>query len=119
MIGDPSGKATERPLLGPKELEKNVAGLKACLAQFSHLSAPEGVEMSPIEVVDNSTFYQDYKVLDFLRNVGKHFRVSVMLARVRVYFLERESPSLTINHIDIFHVNNEIQRISLLHRCNY
>lgn len=84
MIGDPSGRSTERPLLDNTELERNVQGLRECIEQFKHVEPPQGVDISEIEVINNADFYKDYKVLDFLRNVGKHFRVSIMLSRVRL-----------------------------------
>ena len=84
MIGDPSGRSTERPLLDTTELDRNVQGLRECIEQFKHVEPPQGVDISEIEVINNADFYKDYKVLDFLRNVGKHFRVSIMLSRVRL-----------------------------------
>jgi len=61
LIGDPSGRSTERPLLDAQEIEKNVAGIKACIDQLSRVQHPEGVEITPIEVVNNAEFYKDYK----------------------------------------------------------
>ena len=84
MIGDPSGRSTERPLLDTTELDRNVQGLRECIEQFKRVEPPQGVDISEIEVINNADFYKDYKVLDFLRNVGKHFRVSIMLSRVRL-----------------------------------
>jgi len=84
LIGDPSGRSTERPLLDTTELDRNVQGLRECIEQFKHVEPPQGVDISEIEVINNADFYKDYKVLDFLRNVGKHFRVSIMLSRVRL-----------------------------------
>lgn len=45
-----------------------------------HLSQPD-VELKPIHYVNNLDFYSDMKMLDFMRDIGKHFRVNTMLSR--------------------------------------
>lgn len=67
MIGDPSGRSTERNLLDQKTLLANKAKIRAQL------------ESHGLTVVDNLDFYKDMSVLDFLREVGKHLSVSYMI----------------------------------------
>lgn len=78
-IGDPSGKSSERPLLDDQTLAHNVK----CLDAFFHkiLKFPSGPK--PV-IVNNNDWYKNFSVLDFLRDVGKHFRVGVMIAKESV-----------------------------------
>ncbi len=71
LIGDPSGKSAERQLLTRETVQMNV---DAIAAQIKRL-VPEAV------VVNNADWFNQFNVLDFLRDVGKHFSVNAMLAR--------------------------------------
>lgn len=77
MIGDPGGRSEERNLLDLETLATNVAAIKA---QISRILGPEG----PWSLVDNLTWTADLRVLDFLRDVGKHVTVNQMVARESV-----------------------------------
>lgn len=71
LIGDPSGKSTERPLADPSVVEANV---NAITKQLQGL-IPE------VTVVNNAEWFRGMGTLDFLRDVGKHFSVNEMLKR--------------------------------------
>ena len=77
FIGDPTGRTTDRVLLTHETIERRVAVLRAQLAHFLD-TAP-----GPAQAVfaDNLDWTRDLSVLDFLRDVGAHFPVSLMLAR--------------------------------------
>ena len=77
MIGDPGGRSEERNLLDVETLTANVASIKA---QIARILGPEG----PWSLVDNHTWSQDIRLLDFLRDVGKHVTVNQMVARESV-----------------------------------
>ena len=79
MIGDPSGKSAERNLLSQEALAENVAGLRAQMARFLDFERPDGARL-----VDNYEWMKDFGYLTFLRDVGKHFPVNVMLAKESV-----------------------------------
>jgi tyrosyl-tRNA synthetase len=76
-IGDPSGRATERALLGEATLERNVRGIESCLRLLDTEGGPA------FKIVNNFDWYRDMNVLSFLRDVGKHFRLGTMLSKVR------------------------------------
>lgn len=78
MVGDPSFKTEERALLGAAELEHNLAGIRAQLERF--LDFAPGKAM----LVNNADWFRDLKYLDFLRDIGKHFSVNMMLAKESV-----------------------------------
>ena len=69
-IGDPSGRSTERNLLDPATIAANT---QAVAMQLNRLAG--------CAVVDNATWTTDLDVVSFLRDVGKHFSVNVMLTR--------------------------------------
>src|SRR5690349_2173526 len=77
MIGDPGGRSEERNLLDLETLARNVEAIKA---QIARILGPEG----PWTLVDNLTWTADLRVLDFLRDVGKHVTVNQMVARESV-----------------------------------
>ncbi|MEO7836278.1 MAG: tyrosine--tRNA ligase [Acidimicrobiales bacterium] len=74
MIGDPGGKSEERNLLSPDELAANLTGLRAQLEGFLPGAVFE----------DNGQWLSQVSVLDFLRDVGKHFTVNQMVAKESV-----------------------------------
>lgn len=77
MIGDPSGKSEERNLLSLDALRANVAGLERQIGQFLDFGAgPQSATL-----VNNYDWMSGFSYLEFLRDVGKHFPVNVMLAK--------------------------------------
>jgi tyrosyl-tRNA synthetase len=79
LIGDPSGKSTERPLIGAGEVEANSAALRAQLGKFLDFSSTAGALMR-----DNAVWLREARAIDFMRDVGKHFTVNYMLAKESV-----------------------------------
>ena len=90
MIGDPSGKSEERNLLGADELEANLAGIRSQLERFLDFSPAAGASQALL--VDNGEWLGSLQLLDFLRDVGKHFTVNAMIAKesVRARLEQRE-----------------------------
>jgi len=77
MVGDPSGKSTERNLLSEDVLRHNESCVKKQLEQFLDFSAgPTGAEM-----VNNYDWFKNFNFLEFIRDVGKHITVSYMMAK--------------------------------------
>lgn len=70
-IGDPSGKSTERVLLDAETIEKNIARIRLHFDKI--LTRPT--------LINNDTWFAKYSFIDFLRDVGKHFRVNIMLTK--------------------------------------
>ncbi|MBX3725185.1 MAG: tyrosine--tRNA ligase [Xanthomonadales bacterium] len=80
MIGDPSGKSAERNLLTREQLDHNVAAIKVQLARLLDFEA----EANPARLVDNADWTAPMGFLEFLREVGKHFPLTTMLAKESV-----------------------------------
>ncbi len=76
MIGDPSFKAQERALLTQEQLEKNLRGIRRAIDQILDLSPPSGAR-----VENNYDWIREFSFLGFLRDIGKHFSVNIMLAK--------------------------------------
>ncbi len=78
MIGDPGGKTAERALLTGEELQANLTAVRGQLERFVDLSGGRGL------LVDNREWLGELRLLDFLRDVGKHFTVNQMVAKESV-----------------------------------
>ena len=76
MIGDPSGRSSERNLLDRPTLEANVAALRVQLERFLDFTPASGAIM-----VNNLDWLGELSLIDFLRDTGKHFTVPYMLAK--------------------------------------
>jgi len=81
LIGDPSGKTKERQLLGKEDLEFNLQGIKRQLEQFLDFSPDSNYSA---RLVNNADWLTEFKFVDFLRDIGKHFRLGEMLAKESV-----------------------------------
>ena len=79
MIGDPSGKTTERQLLTPAQVADNTRGIQAQLERFLSF---EGA--SAARVRDNAAWLTPLRLVEFLRDTGKHFTVNYMLQKESV-----------------------------------
>jgi tyrosyl-tRNA synthetase len=77
MVGDPSGRSEERNLLDDETLSANVAAIKEQIGRIVDLSG-DG------RLVDNRDWTGEIRLLDFLRDVGKHVTVNQMVARESV-----------------------------------
>lgn len=80
MIGDPSGRSSERNLLTPDVLKHNIASIKEQLARFLDFDAPGNAA----RLVDNFDWFGPISYLEFLRDVGKYFTVNAMVAKESV-----------------------------------
>lgn len=88
MIGDPGGKSAERNLLTREQLNHNVGRIKVQLERLLDFNS----STNPARLVDNADWTAPVSFLDFLRDVGKHFSLSSMLAKDSVRSrLESES----------------------------
>ncbi|MDQ3123791.1 MAG: tyrosine--tRNA ligase [bacterium] len=108
MIGDPDGKATERDLLTPEQIAANKLAISE---QYRRIFA--GKEF---EIVDNYDWFKDVNYLHFLRDIGKHMPMRLMLGREFVQSrLSEEGAGISyaefsyslIQGYDFLHLNRE------------
>ncbi|SDR84043.1 tyrosyl-tRNA synthetase [Formosa sp. Hel1_31_208] len=78
MIGDPSGKSSERNLLDEKTLRHNQEAIKKQLAHF--LDFESDVPNAAV-LVNNYDWMKEFSFLEFIRDVGKHITVNYMMAK--------------------------------------
>ena len=78
MIGDPSGKESERTLLSEDELDRNLEALTRQLGRFVDL---DDRSAQSAKIVDNRTWLSELSLIEFLRDAGKHFNVNHMLQK--------------------------------------
>ncbi len=78
LIGDPSGKDKERPLLPKEQIQENATHLSE---QIRHLLR---IAPSNIEFYNNSEWLEKLSLIEFLRDTGKHISVNYMLAKESV-----------------------------------
>jgi tyrosyl-tRNA synthetase len=76
MIGDPSGKSSERTLQSLETIAENAEGIRGQLSRFLDFDGPRGAKL-----LNNVEWLGSLSLLDFLRDTGKHFSVNVMLGK--------------------------------------
>ena len=81
MIGDPSGKSSERKLLDQKKLEKNSLALKKQFLNFLDFSEKH---LNSAEMINNFDWMKEFSLIDFSREVGKHITVNYMMSKESV-----------------------------------
>lgn len=79
MIGDPSGKTVERQLLSKEDVEENSRRLQKQLARFFSFEGPHAALL-----LNNAEWLMPLRLVDFLRDIGKHFSVNAMIAKESV-----------------------------------
>ena len=76
MIGDPSGKSSERQLLTTELVDENIAAISGQLSRVLDFDGPRGALMR-----NNAEWLRALDLIGFLRDVGKHFTVNYMLQK--------------------------------------
>jgi len=79
LIGDPSFKAVERPLLTVEQIEDNLVGVREQLGRFLDFSETAGATRALL--LNNADWLTTVSLTDFLRDVGKYFTVNQMIAK--------------------------------------
>ena len=77
MVGDPSGKSSERPMLSEELLNHNLNSQKKQLRKFLDFDCGE----NSAQIVNNYDWFKNFSFLDFIREVGKHITVNYMMAK--------------------------------------
>lgn len=91
LVGDPSGRTTERQMAETAQIELNTSKLSQAIHKFFDSAATyvedrlstQSSTLPAVQVLNNLTWLKDVNLLDFLRTTGTHFRVNNMLTRDR------------------------------------
>ncbi len=78
MVGDPSGKSSERNLLDEATLQKNIEGVKEQLSRYLDFNTSGE---NAAEMVNNYDWMKNILLIDFVRDIGKHLTVNYMMAK--------------------------------------
>ncbi|WP_198470254.1 tyrosine--tRNA ligase [Acetomicrobium sp. S15 = DSM 107314] len=113
LIGDPSGKKSERPLLSLEDVERNIASIQGQLARFLDFECGKNSAL----MINNYDWLGQLKLLEFLRDVGKHFTINYMISRE--YVKSRlEDPERSISYTEFSYML--LQAYDFYHLCkNY
>ena len=112
-IGDPSGKTAERQLLSPETLKHNIDRVKVQLARLLDFET----KTNPARLMDNASWTAGVSYLEFLRDIGKHFTVNMMIAKesVRARMEDRETgisytefSYMLLQAFDFYHLCKEV-----------
>ena len=76
MIGDPSGRNSERTLQTLETIAENAEAIRRQLAKFLDFEGPNAARL-----LNNADWLTKLSLLDFLRDTGKHFSINYMLAK--------------------------------------
>ena len=117
LIGDPSFKDAERPLLTRDQLEANLDGIRNQLEGLLDFSASAG--RSRAMVLNNADWLTTMPLTDFLRDVGKHFTVNQMVAKESVRSrLDREDVGLSFTEFSYMLLQAyDFLRLNIDHGC--
>jgi tyrosyl-tRNA synthetase len=90
MVGDPSGKRTERPVMSLEQIDRNAQGI---LRQLRRFLSFEGANAARLR--NNADWLRRLHLMEFLRDTGKHFTLSLMLGKESVSSRMEEGISYT------------------------
>jgi tyrosyl-tRNA synthetase len=76
MVGDPSGKREERPVMSLEQIDRNAQGIGRQLSRFLSFEGANAARMR-----NNADWLRGIHLMDFLRDTGKHFSLGYMLQK--------------------------------------
>jgi tyrosyl-tRNA synthetase len=79
MVGDPSGKRSERPVLAIEQIDANADNIRRQLSSFLDFEGHHAARM-----LNNAEWLRSLSLMDFLRDTGKHFTLNYMLQKESV-----------------------------------
>ena len=77
LIGDPSGKKSERRLLTLDEINYNLSLVKPQLELFLDFNSG----LNSAEIVNNMDWFQDVNMISFFRDIGKYLTLNYMMSK--------------------------------------
>jgi tyrosyl-tRNA synthetase len=106
MVGDPSGKREERPVMSLEQIDRNTKGLARQLTRFLSFEGANAARMR-----NNADWLRGIPLMEFLRDIGKHFTLSYMLqkesvrSRMEVGITYTEFSYMLIQAYDFWHLH--------------
>lgn len=81
MVGDPSGKRSERPILPLDQIDRNAQAIRNQLARFLSF---DGSGSNSARLRNNADWLRELRLMDFLREAGRHLTLGFMLQKESV-----------------------------------
>ena len=81
MVGDPSGKRSERPILPLDQIDRNAQAIRSQLARFLSF---DGSGSNSARLRNNADWLRELRLMDFLREAGRHLTLGFMLQKESV-----------------------------------
>ena len=81
MVGDPSGKRSERPILPVEEIDRNAVAIRGQVARFLDFKSSGS---NAARIRNNADWLRRIPLMDFLRDTGKHLTLGFMLQKESV-----------------------------------
>lgn len=112
MVGDPSGKSTERNMMAVEQIQYNLESQKKQLQKFLNFDT---TIPNYAEIKNNYDWFKDFSFLDFIRDVGKFITVNYMMSKDSVQNRLENGMSFTefsyqlIQGYDFFYLNTKHQ----------
>ena len=78
MVGDPSGKRSERPILPLDQIDRNAQAIRDQLARFLSF---DGSGSNSARLRNNADWLRELPLMDFLREAGRHLTLGFMLQK--------------------------------------
>ena len=111
LIGDPSGKSSERSILSKGEISDNLDSIHSQLEKFLDFKSNENAA----RIINNADWLTKINLTDFLRDIGKHFTINYMMKKESVKSrLTRETgisftefSYMTLQAYDFYHLHKE------------
>lgn len=77
MVGDPGGRTTERELNSSEKVKAFVAKIRIQASRFLDFESGGNSAI----IVDNAEWTEKLSVIEYLRDIGRHFRVNAMIQK--------------------------------------
>ena len=134
LIGDPSGRSTERTMMTRETVEDNIRMFKEnfnsllyniykeehTAEYFSSLKKSPEELMSDITFVNNIDIYSNMSIIDFIRDIGIHFRMSTLLSRDSVQNRLRSTDGMTFTEFSYqLFQGYDYAYLHEKYKCNY
>ncbi|HEY9013459.1 MAG TPA: tyrosine--tRNA ligase, partial [Gemmatimonadales bacterium] len=81
MVGDPSGKRSERPILSVEEVDRNATAIRSQVGRFLDF---ESRQPNAARLRNNADWLRKLPLMEFLRDTGKHLTLGFMLQKESV-----------------------------------
>ncbi|HEX5502365.1 MAG TPA: tyrosine--tRNA ligase [Thermomicrobiales bacterium] len=100
MIGDPTDRAAQRPIMTVEQIGANIAALRPIFARYLNFAGDAGGGVQPALLVNNADWLLELRYVPFLRDIGVYYSVNQLLSH-STYRERLESEGAGLNFIEL------------------